>query len=93
MPKFEFTLVLTERDDSLDDADALYEAGCSDGLVSTSEGVTRIDFGREAPSLADAVRSAIVDVEKTRFRVARIESEFARVIERINEELAQTGAS
>ena len=85
-------MVLTEREDSLDDIDTLYEAGCSDGLISTSEGITRIDFCREAPSLAEAIRSAVTDVEKTRFRVVRVESDFANIIAKINSELAQTSS-
>lgn len=89
MQKYEFTLVLNERDDSLDDVDALYEAGCTDGLISTSGGVTRIDFGREASSLEEAIRSAIADVEKTRFRVVCIESDAVETIATINTELSR----
>lgn len=44
--------------------DALFEAGCDDGLVGNSEGIQYIEFDREAPGLDDAVLSAVADVEK-----------------------------
>ena len=44
--------------------DALFEAGCDDGLVGRSEGIQYIEFDREAPGLDDAVLSAVADVEK-----------------------------
>ena len=44
-------------------ADALYEAGCDDALLTSSAGVQRATFGREAPSFAAAVASAITAVE------------------------------
>lgn len=43
--------------------DALYEAGCDDGLVSRSHGVQHVDFAREAATVEEAVSSAIDDVE------------------------------
>ena len=92
MPRYEFTLVLTEREDSLDDIDTLYEAGCSDGLISTSGGFTRIDFGCDGPRSIEAIRSAIAGVNKTRFRVARVESDFANIIAKINSELIRTSS-
>ena len=93
MQKYEFTLVLNERDNSLDDVDALYEAGCADGLISTSGGTTRIDFGRAASSLEEAIRTAIADVEKTRFRVARVDSDAVETIAAINTELSQAAGA
>ena len=44
--------------------DALFEAGCDDGLVGRSEVIQYIEFDREAPGLDDAVLSAVADVEK-----------------------------
>lgn len=54
---------LTSPDSS--DADALYEAGCDDALLtgSGSSGVQRAVFDREAPSFAAAVASAITAIE------------------------------
>ena len=45
------------------DADALYEAGCDDALLTSSGGVQRAVFDREAASFAAAVASAITAVE------------------------------
>ena len=73
MQTFEFTAILADRDVlEIGDADRLYEAGCDDATCSSSEGVVTIDFDREAPHLEDAVRSAIADISKAGFRVARI---------------------
>jgi hypothetical protein len=75
--KHEFTLILTRPEESESDADRLFGAGCDDGSISTSEGVTRIDFHREAESLETAIRSAVGDVNKAGFQVARIEIDSA----------------
>jgi hypothetical protein len=69
----EFTLVLASARVTDKQCNALYEAGCDDGTISTSQGVTRIDFAREAPSLEDALRSAIANVHATGLRVLRAE--------------------
>ena len=44
--------------------DALFEAGCDDGLVGRSEGIQYVEFDREAPDLEVAMLSAVADVEK-----------------------------
>ena len=71
----EFTLVLSAS--SLTDAqcDELYAAGLDDSTISTSQGVTRIDVGREAESLESAIRSAIGQANAVGFSVARVEME------------------
>ncbi len=56
-------------------AEATFEAGCDDGTVSESDGVTTIGFAREAESLETAIRSAIVQVESVGCVVARVEIE------------------
>jgi len=45
------------------DADALYEAGCDDALLTSDSGVQRAIFDREAPTFAAAVASAIEAIE------------------------------
>ncbi len=61
---FQFTLMVEGRDVLAPDvADALFEAGCDDALVGSVDGISYLDFDREAPSLADAILSAIHDVE------------------------------
>jgi hypothetical protein len=47
------------------DADALYEAGRDDALLTSDSGVQRDIFDREAPSVAAAVASAITAIETT----------------------------
>jgi hypothetical protein len=44
--------------------DALYEAGCDDALLGASCGLMYLAFTRKAPSLTQALASAIADVEK-----------------------------
>ena len=64
MPSYEFTLIVEGSDLQADDCiDALYESGCDDALVGRSHGVQYLDFDRDAPSLDDAVLSAISNVE------------------------------
>jgi hypothetical protein len=73
---YEFTFVLAgDHELTADVGDALFEAGCDDATPS-SEGLTiSMDFHREAASLGDAVGSAIKDVERAGFKVARVEVE------------------
>jgi hypothetical protein len=71
--RHEFAMILARPEESEDDADRLCGAGCNDGSISMSAGVTRIDFHRDADSLEDAIRSAVADVNRAGFQVARIE--------------------
>lgn len=75
MKEHEFSVILATPEQSEEDANALYEAGCGDGSISTSDEVTRIDFHRESRSLEQAIRSAIADVQKAGFTVAKVELE------------------
>ena len=75
MRSHEFTLILSVEEVTDDQCNALYEAGCDDGTVSTSERVTRIDFCRDAPTLEEAIRSAIGNVNAAGLQVARVEIE------------------
>ena len=62
--EYEFDLMLADCDiDSPALADALYEAGCDDGLVGRNSQGPMITFTREALSRSDAIRSAIADAE------------------------------
>jgi len=73
MKEHEFTLVLAS-DPTEDDADKLY-ATFDDGTISTIAGTPQIYFHRQANSLEEALRSAIRDVRKAGFDVARVEME------------------
>lgn len=57
---FQLTISGSLTDDRLD---ALFEAGCDDATFSSKGGHTFADFDRDAPTLLDAVTSAIADVE------------------------------
>ena len=89
MPTFEFQVILANVSSMTEEmADSLYEAGCDDGTAFSSQGIAAIGLSREADSLEQAVRSAISDVERAGFSVARVESADQPVFARINEELA-----
>ena len=61
---FKFTLILDRVPDLTPEvADAIYEAGCHDGLLSQRDGVVSIEFERAAPTRMDAIVSAILDIE------------------------------
>ena len=63
MARHEFMLKLN-RDVTAEEVDALYEAGCGDAGVDTGRMGTLVDFDREAASLAEAIASAVRDIEK-----------------------------
>lgn len=61
---YQFTLVLKNVDETTDNLeDSLYEAGCDDALINFRGGTVYLDFDREAPSLEEAVISAVQNVE------------------------------
>ena len=68
-----FSLVLTVPTLSVEECDALCEAGCDDGTIVTRNGVTFIAFDRKADSLERAIRSATADVRAAGFEVKRVE--------------------
>lgn len=60
----QFTLYFngpTEITDEMEDA--LYEAGCSDGILGRQNETLFVDFTRRAPSLLDAVLTATKQIE------------------------------
>ena len=58
---------------SVEECDALYEAGCNDGTIVTRNRVTFIAFDRKADSLEQAIRSATADVRAAGLDVKRVE--------------------
>lgn len=71
---YTFTLLLVnEHELTTDLEDALFEAGCDDGMLFSKNQVVYIEFDRDADSLEEAVVSAINDVESAGFQVARVE--------------------
>ncbi len=73
--KYEFSLILSVPDLTDEDADKLYEAGCDDASILTRNGVTRLQFDRQASNLDEALTSAIHSVEQSGLAVARVEIE------------------
>ena len=73
MKEHEFTLILTADPDE-EEADRLYGI-FDDGTIATVAGVPQIHFYRQALSLEEAMRSAILDVISGGFNVARMEIE------------------
>ena len=74
MGQHEFSLILEEFLELTPElADALFVAGCDDGTPGTANGVLFVDFHREAAMIEDAIRSAIADVGKAGYKVARVE--------------------
>jgi hypothetical protein len=90
MKSHKFTLVLSGVSEiTAELADALYEATHGDIEFNMRNGIAFVEFERMAPTLQDAVISAIHEVEGARVgvRVVRVESEAANVIARINADL------
>lgn len=73
MKEHEFLLILT-ADPNEEEADRLYSI-FNDGTLSTIAGVPQIRFHREAPSLEEAIRSALADVKSAGFNILRVEIE------------------
>jgi hypothetical protein len=66
-----FTVVLDQipTDDELD---ALFSAGCDDAAFGVEQGLSIGEFDREAPTLADAIASAVRAIESTGLVVMRV---------------------
>lgn len=73
MKAHEFTLILT-ADPNEEESDRLYGI-FNDGTLATIAGVAQIHFHRKAPSLEEAISSAMANVSKAGFDVARVEIE------------------
>lgn len=80
MTTYEFTIILGGIDELTDDAaNRLFEAGCSDGSPGQFAGECLVDFDRTAPTLEDAIRSAIENIRTAGFTVKRVEMDEAAV--------------
>jgi hypothetical protein len=74
MKSYDFKLILADVSDVSDDqGDALFEAGCDDGTIVSSDGEVFVRFSRESGSLEQAINSAAADVERAGFRVDHVE--------------------
>lgn len=70
-----FTLTLGGDVLTDDVANRLYEAGCDDALVGSSEGRVYAAFTRDGDTMRDAVASATRDVESAGCTVTHVETE------------------
>jgi hypothetical protein len=94
MAEKEFTLVIDGpvKDDQI--INALFEHGCDDATFGAVDGVGYADFHREAPNLADAVFSAIKDVESVAgLTVLRVEPDDLVTLSEIAQRLGRTRES
>ena len=74
MKTYEFDILLKNVIEVTDEqADALFAAGCDDGTPACCNGTAWIHFDRQAPSLEEAIRSAVVQVQAAGFKVSKIE--------------------
>jgi len=65
--EYDFALILTGVYELTREVeDALFEAGCDDATLSVQYGFVYMQFSRAAPSLKDAILSAIRDVRKAK---------------------------
>ena len=65
MATHRFTLIVEGPDLQAEPLiDELYEAGCDDALAGRSHGAQCLDFDREAPSIDEAILSAIADLAR-----------------------------
>ena len=75
---YDFTFTLAGVDElTVEVADRLFEAGCDDASPHSAGPTVFLDFHREAEGLGDALRSAVLDVERAGYRVARVDVESA----------------
>ncbi len=78
MKTYQFDVILQMVSEvTAEHADRLYEAGCDDGSPVSCEGVAWVHFDREAPSLEEAIHTAVAQVRSTGLTVAKVELEVA----------------
>jgi hypothetical protein len=81
MKTYEFDVILKDVSEATDrDADAIFEAGCDDGTLVSRDGLTWIHFDRQAPSLEDAIREAVGQVQSAGLAVAKVELDVAAAL-------------
>jgi len=74
MKTYWFHVFLAGIDSMTDEiAEALFEAGCNDGIPSSSEGRAQVCFTREANSLESAIFSACDEIKKAGFNFSKVE--------------------
>lgn len=87
-----FSVVL-DRVPTDDERDALFAAGCDDAAFSMEQGLSIAEFDREAPTLADAIVSAVRDIESARLVVMRVRDEDLVTLADIGDRVGQSRES
>jgi hypothetical protein len=78
---YEFDIILMEMSEVTDEqADVLFAAGCDDGTPACSNGMAWIHFDREAPSLEEAIQSAVMQIRSAGFTASKAELDVASMI-------------
>jgi len=79
MPEYRFSIIVPTpqmtHEEALDATDTLADAGCTDASIRGHVDGMELLFDRAADSLQAAITSAIVDVERSGYRVSKIELE------------------
>lgn len=92
MAMYTFTIVLDRRPDD-DEFAALYDAGCDDAAFGVEQGVPIAEFDREAATLADAIATAVRDLESAGFTALRVMEEDLVTLADIAERVGQSRES
>jgi hypothetical protein len=87
-----FTVVLDRRPTD-DELDALHAAGCDDAAFGVEQGLSVAEFDREAPTLADAIASAVRAVESAGLVALRVLDEDLVTLADVGERIGQSRES
>jgi hypothetical protein len=78
MKTYQFDVVSKDVSNITDEqADTLFAAGCDDGTPACCDGVAWVHFDREAPSLEEAIHTAVGQVKAAGLLVSKIELDVA----------------
>ena len=81
MKTYGFDVILKGVSEISDEgADALFQAGCDDATPSSCDGLARVHFDRQAPSLEEAIRSAVAQVQSAGFTASRVEMDVGSAV-------------
>lgn len=73
MKTYQFDIILKNVSEITEtQSNLLHDAGCDDGTPVSSNGSAWIHFDREAPSLEEAIRSAVGQVQSAGLAVAAV---------------------
>lgn len=74
MKTYEFDVFLRGILEITDEqADILFAQGCEDGTPACRDGMAWVHFDRVAPSLEDAIRSAVAQIRAAGLTVSKVE--------------------